>query len=413
MAGAMISTVSDVLKYRYMGPLVEQLNNEILINQILSLDSRAIDLDGLQAVVPLHTGRNSGVGARREDEDLPEAGSQKYKKVNYDLAYMYGRARFTGQAIQKTKTDAGAFIRVVTDELDRLRDDLALDTARQYYGDGTGHIAVVASVTASAGNPDEIVLTSDEALQRGFLHQGMTVDIDATFPAAAGQTGMEILDVDPDNSAIYVAEGTAASVAANDIVVRTLNVDADGSKETIGLQALISDTQTSVGGLSPATLRLWDNGRKNVAGGITLSTLMEQWNRTTAAGAKANQITALTTPGVSRGLFEASDFAAKVQFVNTTDLEGGFSSISFNAGSGKVTLVTDRLAPRGKLFFVDKARIKVFSPGDWDFLRRDGLTVRWVDNKDAFQAVLYRYVSLGTGRRNTSRVLYGITDSDF
>src|SRR5512133_3787160 len=138
MAGALISTVSDMLKYRYLGKVQSQLNNEVLVEQILKLDSKRVDLDGLKAVVPLHYGRSSGVGARREDEDLPAAGAQRYKTAQFDLAYLYGRARFTGPAIQKTKTDAGAFIRVVTDELDRLRDDLALDTARQYIGNTLG-----------------------------------------------------------------------------------------------------------------------------------------------------------------------------------------------------------------------------------------------------------------------------------
>jgi len=61
---------------------------------------------------------------------------------------------------------------------------------------------------------------------------------------------------------------------------------------------------------------------------------------------------------------------------------------------------------------VDKSKLKVFSPGGWDFLARDGLTIRWVSDKDAFQAVLFRYVNLGAGRRNTSCVQYGITDTN-
>ncbi len=150
MPGALISTVSDVLKYRYLGSIQGQLNNEILVTQLLDLDSKNIDLDGLKAKLAVHYGRSTGIGARLEDEDLPAAGNQKYNSLEFDLAYLYGRARFSGQAIQKTKTDAGAFMRVVTDELDRLRDDLALDTARQYYGDGTGVIATIPTAAAGA-----------------------------------------------------------------------------------------------------------------------------------------------------------------------------------------------------------------------------------------------------------------------
>jgi len=128
--GATVAALSDVLKFRYLGPIRSQLNDEVLITQILNLDSKNIDLDGLSAYVPLKYGRNSGVGARREYDTLPTAGNQAYKHVNFDLTYQYGRAQFSGQAIQKTKTDAGAFVRVITSELDGLRKDQAGDVYR-------------------------------------------------------------------------------------------------------------------------------------------------------------------------------------------------------------------------------------------------------------------------------------------
>ena len=76
-------------------------------------------------------------------------------------------------------------------------------------------------------------------------------------------------------------------------------------------------------------------------------------------------------------------------------------------------LNTDRLCPWGDVLFVDKSQVKVFSPADWDFLSRDGLTVRWVVDQDAFQAVLFRYANLGTARRNTSGKLVNYTDTGF
>ena len=78
-----------------------------------------------------------------------------------------------------------------------------------------------------------------------------------------------------------------------------------------------------------------------------------------------------------------------------------------------MTINSDRLHPWGKVSFVDKAHIRVFSPADWEFLARDGLTVRWVQDYDAFQAVLFRYANMGTDRRNTSGLLDGYTDDGF
>jgi hypothetical protein len=414
MAGALISTVSEVLKYRYLGPLQTQLNNEIAVEQILDLDTKRIDLDGLKAVVPMHYGRNSGVGARREDEDLPAAGAQAYKSAQYDLAYMYGRARFTGPAIQKTKTDAGAFIRVVTDELDRLRDDLRLDVARQYYGPNfsgvNGGIAKIASVAGAV-----LTLTSSEAIDKGFVHINMIVDIGTTTATSSGKaSAVTITDVDA--VAVTVTVSSAGTAAANDYLFRSGANDASGTKEIdAGLQNLIPTAANTIGGINAASagFKWWDALRDTSGGAVSLDNLMVMWNRVLGAGVDAGDVVTLTTPGLARRLFATADFKSNVRFVDKTALKGGFESISFSSGGSSQTLVTDRLAPYGKVHFVPKSSIKVYSPGNWDFLSRDGLTVRWVDSRDAFQAVLYRYVNLGTNRRNNSAVMSGLTDTGF
>ena len=83
MAGANLTTLENVLKDMYLPPVVEQLNNEVLIIQIL--EARSQELFGRQAIVPLHYGRSGGVGARAENGALPSPGNQAYNKAVYDL----------------------------------------------------------------------------------------------------------------------------------------------------------------------------------------------------------------------------------------------------------------------------------------------------------------------------------------
>lgn len=416
---ALVSTVSRVLKDKYLGPVNGQLNSDVLVFQILDLDTNNIDLDGLRAVVPLHKGRTAGIGARLENETLPSAGNQSYDAVYFDLTYQYGRAQFSGQAIQKTKTDAGAFIRVMTDELDRLRDDLGLDLARQVYSDGTGRIATLNDTATSATH----VISSAEAIDKGFLYPGMKVDVGTLANPLLKLTADVIVSV----SVLTVVFTTSFTAAVTDFIFRAGNANASSvSKEVQGLQAF----NASAAGVYPANLgqatgidsstaanAYWDNGRQNVAGAVSLSQLMIDTNKANAKGAKASDIITLTTPGIARRLFETADFKSNVRFVDDSagsgHLKSGFEKLSFNSGAGSYSLVTDRLAPWGQIHLVDKSRLKVFSPGGWDFLARDGLTIRWVDSKDAFQAVLFRYMNIGAGRRNTSFLEYGITDTGY
>ena len=61
MAGGTLTTVDNILKEYYLGPVQEQLNNEVLLVQ--RLEARSEDLVGRVAIVPLHTGRSGGIGA--------------------------------------------------------------------------------------------------------------------------------------------------------------------------------------------------------------------------------------------------------------------------------------------------------------------------------------------------------------
>lgn len=408
--GAVVSAISDVLKYRYLGPIRSQLNNEVLITQILNLDSKNIDLTGLSAYVPLQYGRNSGVGARREMDTLPTAGNQAYKHVNFDLAYLYGRAQFSGQAIQKTKDDAGAFVRVITSEMEGLRKDLTLDLARQFYGDGTGVIATVAGAGAASATQ---TLSSSEAIDKGFIDLNMFVDIGTVANPTAVAAGIQVTDVDPVAGTVTLASSVTTTTGSS--FFRTQNADATGSKEVTGLQAMITTANSALGGIdgTVAGNKWWNNQYDNTGGAISLSNLMLNWNKVHARGLRSDNAIVLTTPGLARRLFATSDFTSNVRFVNTTTLKGGFESISFTAGSGTLNLVTDRHAPYGKVFMLDKSALQVYSPGDWDYLSRDGLTIRWVENVDAFQSILFRYVNLGINERRTSLVMSGLTDTGF
>jgi hypothetical protein len=408
--GAVVSAISDVLKYRYLGPIRSQLNNEVLITQILNLDSKNIDLTGLSAYVPLQYGRNSGVGARPEMGTLPTAGSQAYKHVNFDLAYLYGRAQFSGQAIQKTKDDAGAFVRVITSEMEGLRKDLTLDVARQFYGDGTAAIATVSGAGAASATQ---TLSSSEALDKGFIDLNMVVDIGTVANPTSVSSGRTVIDVDPIAGTITLDQSVTTTTGSQ--FFRTGNAGASASYEVTGLQAMITTANSALGGIdgTAAGNKWWNNQFDNTGGAIALSNLMLDWNKVHARGLRSDNAVVLTTPGLARRLFATSDFTSNVRFVNTQTLKGGFESISFTAGSGTLNMVTDRLAPYGKVFFIDKSALQVYSPGDWDYLSRDGLTIRWVQNVDAFQAILFRYVNLGINERRTSLVMSGLTDTGF
>lgn len=410
MAGQDLTGLSDVLKEWYEGPFAEQLQEDLLISQMLRVDSE--NLEGLKAVIPLHYGRSGGIGSRAELAALPSAGKQKWRRAEYDLKYHYARVQVSGPSIQRTKSERGAFLQALKSELDMIRNDLQLDQARQYYGDGTGVIATVASVSTVT-----VTLSSAEAIVKGYLHPGIVIDLGAPATPTDILNGVEVLDVDADGPTITVAS-SAAGASAADVIVRHGNVSDTTVIESndeidSGLMRLLSDDP--VGGINPATTGygFWQSVVTDVSGSpdIVLDDLMIMSNQLANAGGK--NLVVMTSQGLVRRLFSSEDFKDAVRFVNSTTLKGGFEQLSFAAGNGPMTINSDRLHPWGKVSFVDKKHIRVFSPADWEFLARDGLTIRWVQDYDAFQAVLFKYSNMGTDRRNTSGLLDGYTDTGF
>jgi hypothetical protein len=418
--GATLTTISNVLKNFYLGPVRDQLNSKVLALQLLQIDTE--NLEGLQAVLPLHTSRSAGVGARPELGTLPVAGNQVYAQAVFDLKYHYGRVQVSGQSIAKSASDAGSFLRAMKAELDYIKDDIAIDFARQVYGDGTGQIAQC----GASGPSTTVTLASAEAIKKGFLYIGMLVSVGTAAVHDSLASNSAISAVNSTTPSITI--GTSVTVTGANFVFRGGNLLAGGNtvfEMDAGLQKILATAANSVGGINAASAgnEYWDNLRDTTGGVITLtgatSPLLPNLNRCISAG--ADDLISVTTPGIVRRLFASTDFAgsgasANVRFVNTKTFAGGFSSISFDTGSGPVTLASDRHAPWGKVFIIDRNHIKLFSPADWDFMQRDGLTIRSMgagaSAVDAYEAVLYRYANMGTDRRNSSTQVSGVTDTD-
>lgn len=421
MAGADLSTLNNILKEYYLGPVTEQLNNEVLL--LTRLETRSEDLVGKYAYVPLHYGRSGGIGAVAEDASLPDAGNQKYEKATYDLKYLYGRVRVTGPSMAKTKNEAGAFLQALKSELDGVRNDLRKDLARQIYGNGT---AKIAEVDASWTSGTTLPLTSVEPLRKGQLYVGMPVDIvtvSSGTATVAGRTTISSITLSDASPAVVVA--SASGVADGAWITRkgaiaaavsdTRSVAADGarSNEIDGLTRLNATSATAFGNLDPTDsgLEWWDNQRledtdPDTAGTqhvVTLDMFQRALNLVRIAGGTPTSM--VTTLGIQREFYNL--LSQDVQYVDPASLNyaAGFKTLSYNG----MPIIADIDAPYGQVHILDESTLKIFSDQDFHFLDADGQTLRQVADKDAFEAIMVRYMNLGATRRNNQMVIHGVT----
>jgi hypothetical protein len=416
--GATLSTLSNILKEYYLGPVAEQLNNEVLL--LSRLESRSEDLVGKYAYIPLHKTRSGGIGARAEQAALPVAGKQGYDKATYDLKYLYGAVQVTGPSVAKTKNEAGSFLQVLKSELDGLRNDLRRDLARQVYGDGTALIAQCGTTTAST----TVSLNSaagKEAIRKGWLYVGMLIDIGTTADVDVVAAGREINGVDYDNATITIS-GAAVTTSSSHYVSRAGSATNGGassetskSNEIDGLQRIVdadtpSNGSNTFGGIDPydAGNSWWDNKRMAIAdaagnGVLSKEDLQKAINLVRLEGVAPTAM--ITSLGVQREFYMLlEDDVRYIEPDSGLNLGAGFKTLTYNG----MPLIADIDAPYGRIYMIDESTMKVFSDQDWHFLDMDGSTLRQVQGYDVFEAVMARYMNIGVTRRNNQMVVTGI-----
>ena len=118
-------TFGPMLKEFYQGPVAEQINNRVWMREYFQKKSKG--WTGKQMVIPVHIGRNSGVGFQGEAPGaLPTAGEQQYRDLRVNAHSSYGRFQVSGLAMDTASTaGAGAFAGVMNEEMDRLVRDVS------------------------------------------------------------------------------------------------------------------------------------------------------------------------------------------------------------------------------------------------------------------------------------------------
>lgn len=117
------ATLSDILKEFYLGPVQEQLNNEVMVLDLMT--KTTVDWNGRVAIIPIHVSRNTGVAFAAESGLLPAAGDQGYQRLQVNAHFLYGRFQITGPAMSAAgKGGANSFIGWMEAEMDKLVNDV-------------------------------------------------------------------------------------------------------------------------------------------------------------------------------------------------------------------------------------------------------------------------------------------------
>lgn len=389
--GTTLTTLDAILKNQYLGPVREQLNNKTVLMKRLERDDESVV--GKNFTIPLHVGRNEGIGARAEGGTLPTAGAQSYKETIVPMKYIYGRIKLTGPTIKAARNNEGAFIRAVDSEMKGLSRDMNSSLNRQLWGDGTGAL----TVCGTTSNSTTVVVASTAKLRVGMPIDVLVTADGTTSTGATGRTVSSIA-----SSTTFVISGAAITTD------NTFSVYVAGSRgnEIMGMSGIFSATST-LQGLDVSTYPYWKaNVLANGGSNRSISEVLMQTAMDTTESTGNGEVTAIYTSYGVRRAYQALLQADRV-YQNVQKFDGGFEALMYN---GKPIFV-DKDAPANKVFFVDENQLKIYRLADFDWMQEDGAILSRVSGEDAYEAVLYGYMELGCSARNAQTLLADITEA--
>ena len=233
---ATLADFASILKEFYLGPVQEQLNNEVLVLEIMQ--KMSVDWNGRLCHIPLHVGRSqNATGFIGEDVDLPNASEQDYRNYVVNARFLYGRFEVTGPAIASAgKGGKNSFIGWADAEMDKLVSDVKNAADQACFSGGrvlgflnekfdtgaanatrvwefTGDIAKVNALRVATGVAPPGGL--QVALCRLDLGNAAAYDWISASPADPVIISAE----DPGNSTITLDDRTAGGVQLNTSVV--------------------------------------------------------------------------------------------------------------------------------------------------------------------------------------------------
>lgn len=385
-----LTSLDAILKNQYLGPVREQINSKIELLKRIETDRESVV--GKNFTIPLHYGRNEGIGARADGGTLPTAGNQSYKETIVPMRYLYGRIKLTGPSIKAAKSNEGAFIRAVESEMKGLARDLKSDMNRQLFGNGSGVLATCGTTSNS---------TTVTVGSTAKLRVGMIVDIIVTADGttSTGATGRTITSI--TNATTFVISGAAITTD------NTFSVYRSGSRnlEVMGIAGICSAT-TTLQGLDVSNYPWWKaNVLTAVSNRAISETLLQTALDTTYQQSDGEATVLFTTVGVRRA-YQAL-LSADRTYQNTMEFKGGFKALDYNG----LPFMVDKDCNANTIYLLDENHLKFYEMSDWDWMSEDGAILSRVSGEDAYEAVMYKYCELGCSARNTQTVLEKITEA--
>jgi hypothetical protein len=373
------------------------------LNDIERTDKHTV---GEYVNLPLETYRNGGfsVTGTGGSSSLNAAGAVGVAQAQYGLAFNYQQVKLDHPAMATSIGNSNAVANILDTELEGASSNMRTQITRQCYGDQT---ALITACTTSGGStvvPLNLV-TGYDALIRGQLEIGMTVDIGTTANEVSLVADTPISAVSISPTAPTITVGTSITTGTTHFVSVANARVATASVEMNGLGNIISGS-AALGGI--AASNRWLSYVDSTTTDLTLDSMLavqeqvQQFGGNVKTGAKVLM-------GFKQGRRFYSQFQNQVRFQNDSAISvGNTAPITWNG----MTITQDPDCPSTKVFWVQSSNLKlVASPlgVHWANEFTGGQKISWAQSTTQFVGLLAYPLNLAANRRNTFAAMTALT----
>ena len=386
-----ITTAQNALKDLYLDVVSEQLNTKtnVLLNQFKQTTN---DVYGREVQMLAPYGLNGGVGAGDEGGLLPSSEGNPYLTFSSSLKNLYGTIEISDKAMKSSIDDVGAFVNLLTAEMEGLLTASKFNLGRMLYGDGSGALTTVSSAVKSTG---KIVVASTKN-----LIEGLVVDFYNGSNLVLG--GARITTIDPATNSFYTDKSlttTFVTVASN----LTVYVQNSKDEELTGLENIFAQSG-SIYGVSRSTYPWLISYLKTMAQNETFSEATIQSVLDEAEMRSGNKLNFIVTTNAVKRKF-ASILRTYTKNIESLEIKGGFKALSFNG----IPLYGDKFAPAGTLYALNTNDFAIHQLCDWEWLaNEEGSILKQKQGYASFVATLVKYAELMCSKPGAQGKISGI-----
>ena len=385
-----LESAQNALKSVYLGVLSEQLN--IKSNAFLSkIKQSSKDVYGKEIIKLAPYGLNGGICASSETGTLPTASSHKFLQFKSGLKNLYGTISISDKAIRASMSDSGAFVNLLSDEMESLIKSSAFNLGRMLYGDGTGLLATV-SVSNSKATFSSV---------KNFV-EGMKVDIYASAGTMA-KSGLVVTYVDRTNKTITLSESYTFTDGDK--------IYACGSKdnEITGIKRLFDKTEANkmlygVDRTSYAWLYPYIQASTTA---VDISDTLIQTALNSIEEETGEQVDFIAVSGDVRTAYQKY-LSTNRRNIDMEVLAGGYKAMTYSG----IPVVYERFVEDGTMYLLNSKDFNLHQLCDWEWLETENGSILIPSaTTPTYSATLVKYAELICDRPGAQGKITNIKNS--